>query len=168
MQCSFTRGHHCIAVIEWSFNPCSKHKWLPYELSYHVDRLTVKKSDPLQSVCKPEGRHARVVASAQWRFKSCLWRERKRGVEKYEYIMTLKDRGTESERDTHKVFDLTDFVQPLVGKSLSSLWLGSEVKCLNVCEPYESVFNLPDCLSSILSYWGVMSWTGPQVPLWWK
>lgn len=40
-------------------------KWLLYGLSGCVDRLTVKESDPLQLVCKPEGRHARLVASTQ-------------------------------------------------------------------------------------------------------
>lgn len=63
--CYFTRGHHYIAIREWGSNPCGKEKSLLFGLSRHIEMLTVEESDPLQLVCKPEGRHARLLASTQ-------------------------------------------------------------------------------------------------------
>lgn len=67
--------------MEWGFNPSSKDKWLLYRLSCRIDRLTVKESDPLQLVCKPEGRHARLVASTQSGASKAAYGERERSRE---------------------------------------------------------------------------------------
>ena len=56
--------------------------------------------------------------------------------------MTLTDRGNESERDKHTLFDLTDFVQPQERETLYSLWLGCEVKC-----PTQGCFRVCVCVS---------------------
>ena len=55
--------------------------------------------------------------------------------------MTLTDRGNESERDKHTLFDLTDFVQPQERETLYSLWLGCEVKC-----PTQGCFRVCVCV----------------------
>lgn len=49
--------------------------------SHCIDSLTVKESDPLQLVCKPEGRHALLVASTHSGAAKAAYGGRERGRE---------------------------------------------------------------------------------------